>query len=280
MPRPGTTDANAELAVWLYGELLDERDWGLDRAWLAIAVLLMTCEMWWSGDWYGLHGAPVLRESNAYSRKRNGEPNRSLAEALRVRDRLAADLGIPPHDLCGSLARLFRRPELHGLQPNNPRGHAFRSLVAETLARFGDPALEVSEKVSPHDLFPDFDRHRHGRDNSIDVVVRRAALPVALITTQWTYRQAPVGMVRDAAAYLPAARNLNADCRFYGVTAEFVSARLRNVIRQTSPVRDNAAINRLVHLNPDLPGELIGRNGDLAHMWSLERMVRDSHDWR
>ena len=41
----------------------------------------------------------------------------------------------------------------------------------------------------------------------------------------------------------------------------------------------NAAIDRLVHLNPDLPGELIGKNGDLGHMWSLAEMVQDSHNW-
>ena len=42
----------------------------------------------------------------------------------------------------------------------------------------------------------------------------------------------------------------------------------------------NAAINRLVHLNPDLPGALLARNGDLGHMWSLAEMVRDSFGWR
>ena len=52
------------------------------------------------------------------------------------------------------------------------------------------------------------------------------------------------------------------------------------MIDQTAPVMQNAVINRLVHLNSDLPGDLIGRNGDLGHMWSLEEMVRDSFGWR
>ena len=68
--------------------------------------------------------------------------------------------------------------------------------------------------------------------------------------------------------------------RFFGVTAEFGSARLKKVIAQTSPVLRNSAIDRLVHLNPDLPGDVIGKNGDLQQMWSLEQMVRDSHNWR
>lgn len=27
------------------------------------------------------------------------------------------------------------------------------------------------------------------------------------------------------------------------------------------------------------PGTLLGRNGELGEMWSLEQMVRDSFDW-
>ena len=79
---------------------------------------------------------------------------------------------------------------------------------------------------------------------------------------------------------MPAARGQNSDCRFYGVTAEFMTARLKKVISETGPVMRNAAIDRLVHLNPELPGELIGRNGDLREMWSLQQMVDDSHNWR
>lgn len=278
MPRHGTTNANAELAVRLYRDLLEERGWSLGQAWLVIAALLMTCEVWWGG-WHRLYGAPVLRESSVYRRTRSGEPNRALAQALRVGDQLAAALGVPPSDLCSSLGVLFRQSELHGLQPHNPRGHAFRSLVAETIARFGDPALDVREEVTPRDLFPGFDPRRHGRDSRMDIVVLRAARPVALITTQWTYRHHPIGIVRDAEAYMPEARRQNNECRFFGVTAEFMTARLKKVISQTSPAKRNAAIDRLVHLNPDLPGELIGRNGELRQMWSLEQLVEDSHNW-
>ena len=243
MPRLGTTNANAELAVRLYRELLDQRGWGLDRSWLAIAALLMTCDLWQRGEWHAFHDAPVLRESSDYRLTLRDEPNKALSEALCVKRRLAAELAIAERDLCPAIGRFLRHPEIAELQPNNPRGHAFRSLVAETLARFGDPELEVSEEVSPHDLFPGFDSRRHGRDSRIDIVVKRGARPVALITTQWTYRQSPVGMLRDAEAYMPPARAQNRDCRFYGVTAEFATARLKKVIDQTSPVMQNAAIN-------------------------------------
>ncbi len=279
MPRLGTTDANAELAVRMYGELLDEHGWGLDRAWLAISSLLMTCDLWWDGGWHPFHDAPVLRESNVYGLTRTGDPNPALTDAFRVKERLAVGFAVADADVCATLGRFFREPRLLGLQPNNPRGHAFRSLVAETLARFGDPALGVAEAISPHDVFAGFDRFAAGRGSRIDIVVRRGDHLVALITTHWTYRHTRVGILRDAEAYMPAVRVLNADCRFYGVTAEFGTARLKKVIAETAPVMRNAVIDRLVHLNPELPGDLIGKNGELREMWSLAQMVEDSYNW-
>jgi hypothetical protein len=279
MPRHGTSDAHAELAVALYERLLVDHGWRLDRSWLAIAMLLMTCEIWRDGEWRALYGAPVLRESNDYSLTKRGTPNKALSEALQVRKRISAELTIEEDLLCSQMGQFFRHPEINSLQPNNPRGHAFRSLVAETLARFGDPRLDVSEEVSPHDLFPGYDFGNRSKDARIDIVVRRGPRPVALITTRWTYRHDRVDIIDEARAYMPAARNLTRDCRFFGVTAEFGSARLKKVISQTSPAMRNSAIDRLVHLNPELPSELIGKNGDLRQMWSLEKMVQDSHNW-
>ena len=280
MPRRGTSDAHAELAVTLYHRLLAERAWQLDRSWLAIALLLMTCEIWRDGEWRAFHGAPVLRESNDYRLTKGGTPNKTLSEALQVKNRIAAELAIDPDRLCPEMGQFFRHQDIDGLQPNNPRGHAFRSLVAETLARFGDPALEAGEEVSPHDLFPGYDFGNRSQDARIDIVVKRGPRPVALITTRWTYRHDRVDIIDEARAYMPAARNLNRNCRFFAVTAEFGAARLKKVIGQTSPAIRNSAIDRLVHLNPELPGELIGKNGDLGKMWSLEQMVQDSHSWR
>ena len=280
MPRHGTSDHHAELAVELYGDLLAERGWELDRAWLAVASLLMTCEVWHRGQWHAHHGAPVLQEANNYRLTRRGEPNKALTEAMLVRRRLADELGVGEQEACGEIGQFLRHPDIAGLQPNNPRGHAFRSLVAETLARFGDRQLDVYEEVSPHDLFPGFDFGNRSPNARIDIVVQRGPRIVALITTRWTYRHDRVDIIDEALAYMPAARRQNAGCRFYGVTAEFVTARLRKVIEQTAPAAPNAAIDRLVHLQPELAGALLGRNGGLDRMWSLEAMVRASGDWR
>ena len=279
MPRRGTTDDHAELAVDLYGDLLAEHGWELDQAWLAIAVLLMTCEIW-RDEWRAFHDAPVLQESNNYRLTKSGNPNKALSEALLVKEWIAAELDADPDSLCAELGQFLRHPEIVDFQPHNLRGHAFRSLVAETLARFGDPELEVSEEVSPRALFPGYDFVDRSEAARIDIVAQRGPRVVALITTRWTYRHDRVDIIDEALAYVPSARRQNSNCRFFGVTAEFVTARLKKVIDQTAPMRRNAAINRLVHLNPDLPGELLGRNGDLRMMWSLEQMVRDSFGWR
>ena len=280
MPRHGTTDIHAELAVELYGDLLAERGWGLDQAWLAIAALLMTCEIWRDGEWRSSMARLCCRSPTTTASRDAVSRNRALAEALRVRRRLTDELGVGEQALCGEIGRFFRHPDIVGLQPNNPRGHAFRSLVAETLARFGDPRLDVREEVSPHELFPGFDFGNRSSNARIDIVVQRGPRVVALITTRWTYRHDRVDIIDEALAYTPAARRENAECRFYGVTAEFVPGRLHKVIEQTEPAMPNAAINRLVHLQPELAGALLGRNGGLEQMWSLARMVEDSGGWR
>ena len=108
----------------------------------------------------------------------------------------------------------------------------------------------------------------------------RAGRVTALITTRWTYRHDRVDMIDEARAYVPAARNANRNAVFFGVTSEIGTARLHKVIAETTPVHPNAAIQRLVHLNPDLPGPVIGNDGPLAHLMKLADFVRDSWNWR
>jgi hypothetical protein len=65
-------------------------------------------------------------------------------------DYIAAQLGIPRSDLCRRLG-VFIKPL--NKQPNNPRGHAFRSIVGSLLANYGDPGLTIREEVNPYDCF-------------------------------------------------------------------------------------------------------------------------------
>lgn len=86
-------------------------------------------------------------------------------------------------------------------------------------------------------------------------------------------------MIDEARAYMPAARRLNSNCTFYGVTAEFGTARLQKVVKETEPVATNAVLTRLVHINPALPTRVLGNNGILGHLMSLEDFVRESWNW-
>jgi hypothetical protein len=87
-------------------------------------------------------------------------------------------------------------------------------------------------------------------------------------------------MIDEASDYLPAARKLNRDCLFFGITAEVNPARLKKVVNQTEAVSRHAAITRLVHLHSPIATSVIGHNGELAHLMDLADWVHDSFRWR
>jgi len=87
-------------------------------------------------------------------------------------------------------------------------------------------------------------------------------------------------MIDEAQDYLPAARRLNRDCLFFGITAEVNPARLKKVVNQTEPVNRYAAISRLVHLHPAIATRVIDHNDELIHLVDLADWVRDSYNWR
>jgi hypothetical protein len=166
-----------------------------------------------------------------------------------------------------------------GVQPNNPRGHAFRSITAEILARYGDSGLTIEEEVDPHSLFPGFPFGPRSKRARIDIAIHRNQRLVALCSTRWTYRHDRVDIIEEALNYMPAARRINPTCKFFGITAEVNPARLLKVVSQTAPVLQNAAIERLVHLHVPLATTVIGHNHGLGHLWDIIDWVRDSSNW-
>jgi hypothetical protein len=74
---------------------------------------------------------------------RTGAPNRALQEAILIGDYIAEELGIPRDQLCSHIGVFLK--ELN-VQPNNPRGHAFRSIAGEVLATYGDPDLTTKRR--------------------------------------------------------------------------------------------------------------------------------------
>jgi len=168
-----------------------------------------------------------------------------------------------------------------GIQPNNPRGHAFRSLCATVLERFGDPQLSIQEEVDPHSLFPGHPFNLRSENPRIDIAVHRGTLIVALCSVRWTYRHDRVDMLEEASQYMSAARRANPHCKFFGITAEVNPARLRKVLRETAPLaRHAAAMDRLVHLHRPLATSVIGHNAELTHLMDLAEWAADSVHWQ
>lgn len=283
MPRIPTTDPHANLAVQLFDQIMNQNGWGLDRAWLGIAKLLLTCEVWRDGEWRPFSvmppGTPLLMESNNYRVTRAGMPNSYLREANLVRDYIARRLGVPSGNLCNHLGVYFQQPNIANLQPNNIRGHAFRSLVAHILATYGDPALEIREEFSARDLFQGWPLVTRSQAPNIDITVFRNGLLVAIASVRWTYRHDRVDMLDEAHSYIPPARRTNPRCGFFGITAEFATARLKKVVNQSEPVQANSVVRRLVHLHAPLATTVIGNDGVLAHMMDLQDFVRASFTW-
>jgi hypothetical protein len=54
---------------------------------------------------------------------------------------LARELGIERIALCENIGLYYQQPTIRPLQPHNPVGHAFRSLVLTALELFGDPGV-------------------------------------------------------------------------------------------------------------------------------------------
>jgi len=277
MSRERTSDINAEQAVTLFKSRMESEKRTLDQAWLTISELLMTCEIWSGGRWQALHNQPVLRESNDYKQNEFGVPNKALKETTLIGDYIAEKLSIIRPDLCSKIGGFLKGL---GIQPNNPRGHAFRSLVAETLSTYGDITLTMREEVDPHPLYPGFTFSLRSQNPRIDIVVLRQNRIVALCSTRWTYRHDRVDMLEEATAYMAAARRENPDCKFFGITAELNPARLKKVVKQTSALQRNAAMERLVHLHKPLATKVIGHNGELDHLMDLCEWVRESSKWK
>ena len=208
----------------------------------------------------------------------DGSPNQEARNSQAVAIRIAEALGVPESQLCGELGQFFQQPEIKNRQPNNLRGHAFRSIVAAAIDRFGPPEIHVQEEQSPFDWFPGFEYAARGKRPRIDILVSRRSRPVALITTRWIYRHDRVDIIEEALAYMPAARRVNGNCRFYGVTAEFTPSRLKKVLSKTGPGK-SAPIDGFVHLNPELAGSTLGRNGELETLRSLDDLFAESTQW-
>lgn len=269
MPR----SPNAQLAVDLYNELAQRFHWEADTAWRGIALLLLSCEIYTRG-WEPFHDVITYVDSNRF----RDEGTRRRAQQLT--SYLADQLGVSREHLCEAVAVYWQRPEVRHLQPHNLVGHAFRSLIATALGRFGEPEVEYEEEADPHAEFPGYRFQTRSRRARIDIVARRGGRAVALLSVRWRFRHDRLDVVDEALAYVHALRRQNPSGRFYAVVGEFDGGRLRKLLGNCAPVDPNAAISGAVHFAPQLIRDGLRENGTLEHLRSLEWLIRETSAWR
>lgn len=268
--------ANAELAVQMFHKLRAETPFEADGAWRAIARLLLTCEVY-ALRWEPFHGVVVHVERNDI-KIRNGRKSAAFREAERLTEYLAQELGCTRDELCQNIGLYWRHPQVRDFQYNNLIGHAFRSLVAESLRIWGNPAITFTEEVDPKDMFPGAQFDTRSKKPKVDIVATKGAEVAALITCRWRYRHDRVDMPDEAMAYMPHARRVNRSTRFYCAVGEFRASRLEKVLK-FAPPNDNPAMNAIVHFCPDLLRKGIGHNGRIAELKSLEWLINQTKSW-
>lgn len=270
---------NAQLAVDLFELLRKEHDWGVEDGWKGIAKLLLSCDVWDSKEgWQPFHGCVVYRERNDF-KVRNGRENAVLRRARVLTSLLAKELEVPEENLCEAIGQYWRHPEMRNVQPHNPVGHGFRSLVTHFLSTYGSSKISYSEEVDPNEEFPGHVFQLRSENPKIDIVARRGDRTVALISTRWRYRHDRVDVVEEAHQYVPAATRAFPECKFYAVVGEFSAARLYKILSNCPPVFAKGIIDATVHFQPRLISEGLGENGRVEHLKSLAWLANETNAW-
>ena len=273
MPR----STNAQLAVNLYNELHARYLWNAETAWLGIAHLLLSCEVY-RMKWEPFHDVVTYVDSNRFTSGEDG-PHATLRRAEELSSYLALQLNIDRRALCGSIGQYWRHEKIRSLQPHNLVGHAFRSLTATVLSQFGDKGITYEEEVDPHVEFPGHIFTTRSKNPKIDVVARRGNRTVALLTVRWRFRHDRLDVVDEAIAYTPAFSRQNSNGKFYAVLGEFDGGRLRKVLANCAPILPHAAISAAVHFAPQLIREGLRENGTLEYLRSLAWLVGETFRW-
>jgi hypothetical protein len=269
---------NAQLAVDLYNELDARFHWTAETAWHGIARLLLSCEVY-RLQWEPFHGVVTYVDSNRFTAGQGG-PHATLRRAEQLSVYLAAQLGIDRRDLCQNIGLYWQQATIRPLQPHNPLGNAFRSLIAAILHRFGDPGIVYEEEVRPHKEFPGQVFATRSKSAKIDIIARRENRTVALLTVRWRFRHDRLDVVDEAMAYAPAIHRHNPNSKVYAVLGEFDGGRLRKVLTHCPPLNPHAAISAAVHFAPQLIRQGLQENGTLEHLRSLEWLIGETFRWR
>lgn len=194
--------------------------------------------------------------------------------------RSGCESGSEQSDLCQNIGIYWQHAKIRQVQPHNLVGHAFRSLITNALAQFGDPGVKYEEEVDPHSEFPGYTFTTRSKKPKIDIVARRDGRTVALVSVRWRFRHDRLDVIDEAIAYTPAFYRQNPNGKFYAVLGEFDGGRLRKVLANCPPIIPHAAISAAVHFAPQLIREGLQENGTLEHLCSLSSMISETFQWK
>jgi hypothetical protein len=273
MPR----SVNAQRAVDLYMELHEKHRWTAATAWRGIARLLLSCEVYRTA-WQSFRDVVVYVESNRFKAGR-GQPNTTLRRAEQLMDYLAGQLNVDRRDLCQSIGIYWQLPQIRYLQPHNPAGHAFRSLVATALHLFGDPAITYEEQSNPSAEPGGCNLGADPNGQKVDVVARRSGRVVAIIAICWRHRHNRLGFLHRTAQLSINLRAYNSRARAYVVVGEFDGGRLRRLLADSASRIPNFTISATVHFAPQLIREGLQEGGTLQDLQSLEWLIDQTFAW-
>jgi hypothetical protein len=209
--------------------------------------LLLSCEVY-RGRWEPFYDVVTFIDSNRFSIGPSG-PSSTLRKAERLSEYLAEQLGIERSELCDNIGLYWHEPAIRPLQPHNPVGHAFRSLVLTAHELFGDPGVTYEEEADPHKEFPGHAFTTRSKNPKIDIMARRDNRTVAILTVRWRVRHDRLDVIDEAMAYAPAARRYNPNCKVYPVLGEFDGGRLRKVPANCPPMFPNRLLTPPFILN-------------------------------
>jgi hypothetical protein len=199
--------------------------------------------MWYDGNAHVLH----INEANEL-RKTAWATRAGLAE-----DYLATQLGIVPSQLPQVVDRMMRLPRWAGMQRQNPLGNGLRTLVAEALRRWGNPALDYVQEADATSWFPGITLPGRSATPKIDVLVVKQSTPRAVISCKWSIRHDRISdPTNECTTYKAAAiQRQITNLDYYVVSNEFSPARLDKVLNQP-------CVDGLVHVHSPLLQAIAG----------------------
>lgn len=268
---------NAEAAAAMYRAQIAEHGYGADEAWKPIASLLLACGRWRSAR----EGWEVSNEAVFYQEASAMKPgSAAFRRGSELGDFLARELGFDRQELCSHIGLYWADPRFRLIQPHNPVGHAFRSLLVEALTMFGDPDVSYEEEVDPLKEFPGFEFPTRSNGARLDIVARRGAVTTAIISSRWRFRHDRVEVVEEALAYGTAAVRSNRHCKQYAWVGEFLPSRLDKILNHTAPNHPNPALEACVHFEPRLLTEGVKERPVDGQLRSLEWLIGQTKAWR